>query len=232
MNNIKRFWFSVLIIIFLGLFLFFSPFFFGWFVKTKFFTKTFTERVFSFQEFKRLQAENVILRGELERLRKDRNVIIFRGGEGARAAVYSNYPFNDKNFLVIDYGKNDGAETGRPVVFNNFLVGEISQTQNSLSTVKTIFDPSWVSGVMVGKGGLRAVLRGGLPPRLELVPHDFEVKKGEIVYNTSPNFPLNAPVGEVQEANRGSGKFWEKVVVKPLFQRDELLEVLVLTSFP
>ena len=106
MNSIRRFWVLVLLIIFFVIFLFFSFNFFGFFVQSKLFFKTFTDRSFSFKELKRLQSENDILRGELERVRKNRNAIVFDGNDNVKVAVYSNYPFNDKSFLVINYGKN------------------------------------------------------------------------------------------------------------------------------
>lgn len=232
MNSIKRFWILIFITVGLGLFLFFRFDILGFSVQSRTFSGSFFDRSFNYKEFKRLEVENAILRGEIDRLRKNKNAVIFDETGGRKVKVYSNYPFNDKSFMVIDYGREDGAELGMPIVSKNILVGGISEIKNKASTVKTIFDSSWVGGVVVGGDGTKAVLKGGLPPRLELLPQEFKIQKGDIVYNTSPSFPLNIPVAVVQEAEKGSGKFWNRVVVKPLFQRDEITEVSVLFNFP
>lgn len=195
---------------------------------------SFFDRAFSYEELRRLEFENKILKEEMERLRRlkgEEQPALKK--ERRRAAVYSSYPFNDKNVFVIDFGSAEGARVGMPVVLGeNVLVGRIVKVSNFESLVRTIFDSGWVSGASIGLGEVRAALKGGLPPRLELVTRESEIKTGDLVYNTSPEFPLNMVVAVVDSAKQGSGKFWSEISVKPPFSRDSLRTVNVLVNFP
>lgn len=237
MRSFRKLLGLVFFVLVFGAFVFFYRDVIQVFFDFRFFTNSFLDRAFNYQAYKRIELENKILREEILRLRQ----ISKNSGENQQATkkevdVFSNYPFNDKDLIVINFGSRDGAKIGMPVFTgdneDNVLVGKIVALKNTQSEVRTVYDPSWVSGVVVGGERARAVLKGGEPPRLELVPQEVVIKVGDLVFNTSPEFPLGAVVASVEEVKQGTGRFWSRIIVKPLFFRENLTKLFALNDFP
>lgn len=116
------------------------------------------------------------------------------------ARVYSRYPFDDNQTLIIDVGSKDGVEVGWPVLAaENYLLGKIIKVKADVSEVRTIFSPDWKNEVKIGQAGIEAVLVGGRQPTLELVPADAGINPGDEVINASPDLPLGLFVGKISE---------------------------------
>lgn len=237
MKTFKKVWKVVVFFAIFLVFLLFRNSFFLLISDVRFLMSGFFDKSFNYRSFKRIEIENQILKDEVLRLRR-----LKRSGSGRselnrkEANVYSNYPFNNKDALIIDFGKTDGARVGMPVFgsgdFKNVLIGRIRAVKDKQSEVMTMFDSAWVSGIKISHNDSKAVLKGGVPPRLELVSGETEIKKGDVILNTSSEFPINAPVGVVASAERGTGRFWSRIYVQPLFLRNDLGLVGVATDFP
>ena len=182
-----------------------------------------------YEKAEALRLENLVLKTELETLReKDGAVRDFY----ATAKIYSRYPFNDRRLLTINLGEGSGMRVGMPVlVREGVLLGKISEVFGRQSSVETIFDPAWRSSVVIDKD-TKALLEGGVMPKLTLISRDSTVGEGARVLNTSPEFPLELFVGEIKEVAPASDDVWLTAKVDTLYDIDDLDEVLVVTNFP
>ena len=84
---------------------------------------------------------------------------------------------------------------------DNILVGKVKKAGKETSEITTLFSPEWKNVVVVGKERVRAVLRGGLEPELELAENPEKIKEGDMILNSSPEFPLGALLGRISEKN-------------------------------
>ena len=217
------------------------------FFATRGFLKSFFSAPFYYARVEDLEIENVVLKEMVFLLAQESDVqlddsleVSFGANDGGyrRVGVYSRYPYQDKRSLAIDFGERDGAKVGMPVLAHpRVLLGEIVSVSRAQSEVRTMFDTSWVSSVSlrsaVGLGqATQGVLKGGMSPQVELVSSDFSILEGDVVVNSSEEFPLGVVVGVVESAEKGSGNFWSRVLLRPIVRIEELRDVLVPIDFP
>lgn len=146
---------------------------------------------------------------ENKALRSAKSFSFTRNRHYLEASLYSRYPFNDKEILVIDAGSDDGIKEGMPVFLReNVLLGKISSTKKTQSEVETIFNSAWRSSVFIGSKKIKAVLHGGKSPILELVPKGTVLERGDLVVNSSPDFPLGAYIGTVLNIYNDGSDLW------------------------
>lgn len=147
------------------------------------------------------------------------------------AAVHSRYPFNDRHRVTIARGSMDGVSVGMPVLAApGVLLGVVVETRRRQSEVQTIFDPSWSSSVTVGE--VKAVLRGGASPWLDLIPESNRIVEGDRVRNIDPSFPYGLFLGEIGAVTRDSHNSWQRAVLRVGFKSEDLTRVLLMVEFP
>lgn len=194
--------------------------------------QSFSDRSFDYQKMRGLEAENIFLRSIVERIEQSSDSVeITTNLKHKIAPVYSNYPFNDKKRIIIGFGEKEGAKVKMPVFGSeNTLIGKITSVKNHQSEVITIFDEKWISSVAVND--VNAILEGGLPPRLELVPTNAVISPGDLVKNSSPDFPINVIVGKIKETSQNEGNLWSIIEVDSIFNINSLRRVIIKTDFP
>ena len=184
---------------------------------------------YSYRAFNDLKLENESLKSELLRKNTDSAVV----DKYLESRVYSHYPFNDKNALIIDKGALDGVKVGMPVLAaRGVLLGRIANVKDRVSEVITIFDPEWKSSVVVGEHRIKAVLQGANNPRLELIPKDAVIKEGDSVTNISPEYPILLRIGSIGAARLDEKKVWQIADVELAFSIEDIDSVLLVTNFP
>lgn len=148
------------------------------------------------------------------------------------ARVYSRYPFSDKNLIAIDKGFEDGIAEGMPVLAEKgVLLGRVRVVRRTQSEVETIADPSWKTSVAVGEARVRAVLEGGVPPRLGLIPKEAVIHEGDPVTNIDPDFPMGLLIGNARAAGEDTKKVWLTADIDLPYRVDDLQSVLIMTHF-
>ncbi|MEK9173574.1 MAG: rod shape-determining protein MreC [Patescibacteria group bacterium] len=181
--------------------------------------------------------ENEVLRAEVYRL-EALNEQSSAGLNTVTASVFSKYPFNFKNEILINVGENRAVGPGQPVVFlgesgfslRGLLLGKIDRVFSDSSLVRTIFDKEWQSSVRIGKKGYLALLQGGGEPVIRLIPKDAKISVGDVVYSVQPEFPNSLPVGEVLEIGLSSDQVFQEAKLSFPYDFSSIKAVAVLTN--
>ncbi|MEK7181487.1 MAG: rod shape-determining protein MreC [Patescibacteria group bacterium] len=157
-----------------------------------------------------LVLENQSLKSELLLLKNVRDSLPKWMADYVPAMVYSRYPFNLKDEILLGAGKNQNITGNEAVVLSvsqnadsltsgGVLAGRIKTVMENTSLAATIFDPEWRSEVKIGDKGVEALLRGGVKPELALIKKEADVKDGDLVYSTDSRFLYGIPLGYLKE---------------------------------
>jgi len=153
------------------------------------------------------------------------------------AAVYSRYPFEFRDELLIDVGGSDGVEEGKEVILpvdsysRGILLGKIKKVFSRTSIISTIFDDGWRSSVRIGDSpGVDALLIGGSEPILSFIDKEVDLKEGDIVYVVDPGFTYALPVGEIGDFYETSDKLFKEAVLNVGYNPSNIRGVLVINN--
>lgn len=141
---------------------------------------------------------------------------------GVTAQVVAASPGNFESTVALDKGTDDGVMNGQPVVAGDGLVGRVVDVSRRRATVLLLTDPQ--SGVSVrlegtNQPGVANGRAGGDLLRLEAVPPDVRVRKGDLVFTSGLNisiYPAGIPVGRVVEVRRIPGAIEQTILVRPV----------------
>jgi len=173
-----------------------------------------------------LIAENKRLREILD-IKADRNYL----KRFAVAEVISIKPFVFPAELIIDKGDRDGLKENMAVLSKDlFLIGRISLTRETSSTVVTVFNSkSRVSVVVENTREIGVLVGGGVPyVSLKYIPADSAVQKGDKVLTSgySDFYPRGIEIGEVVKVEKDPDSLFLNVAVKPYGCFTGIYEVL------
>jgi len=147
--------------------------------------------------------------------------------------IFSSYPFNNQSLVGINIGTANGINIGQAVALApGILFGKIIKTNSNSSLVETIFDNDFTAAVKIGENKVNALLKGGLPPTLEMIEKNKDIKNGDMVYSADTNFPYGFKIGEVQIINnKDTAEPFKKAFLKVGYSVNSLEEVLVIKNF-
>ncbi|MBI4094930.1 MAG: rod shape-determining protein MreC [Candidatus Liptonbacteria bacterium] len=172
-------------------------------------------------ELDTLKKENARLKSEAELLESVRAQLPEEKAVRVPALVYSRYPYNFRNELLVNAGAAEGISPEDAVLFGEFLLGAAKEVFEDSSVVRTVFDYRWQSAVRVGAQGFDALLVGGNQPRITLIDRQVKVKAGDSIVSASPGFPVGTPVGEVRAVTLSADQlFQEATITFPYDMRD------------
>lgn len=181
--------------------------------------------------------ENQALKAQLAELASLRKDIPNDSAPYKAALIYSRYPFNFKNEIVINSGSKDGISVGeivgvasqatssRSVVF----LGSVKQVFENSASVRTIFDPDFQAAVKIGSG-VDALLKGGTDPKLTMIPKDSTIASGDAVYSVSPDLPYGIALGQVDKVSYSKGQFFTEATLKLPYDLNTLKVVSIIPS--
>jgi cell shape-determining protein MreC len=157
-----------------------------------------------------LRSENLSLRATLEGRKELETILPDLSRQGTVAGVFSSYPFNFRNVLILSRGADAGIRNGGAAVFRGVLVGRVAEVGPRTSIVTTLYDPRFELAVRIGPRGVDAIQTGGTSPKITLIAKDAVIAAGDIVTSADPSLPLGLVVGEVLEpVNEPSAPFKE-----------------------
>lgn len=152
-----------------------------------------------------------------------------KGREALVAQVYSTYPFNHRNLLSINGGARNQVKPGLSVTIDGkFLLGQVIESLERLSVVRTIFDKDFSLPVRLGDEGINALLAGGQSPRLTLIEKNARIKEGDLVYSAGRDFPYGLKIGTVGIITDSLAKSFKEAVLDLPYQMNNLQKVVVL----
>jgi rod shape-determining protein MreC len=190
-----------------------------------------------------LMIENVRLKefeAQNEDLRKKLNFsethpeYILQAAE-VKGRVIGAEPNNLLAILIIDVGKRHGIDKGMPVVTERGLVGHIHTVGTNWSKVLLIIDPSSSVAAMVQSSRTQGIVSGHLGQDLVMnyIPQNEQIAVGDVVLTSGMGgkYPKTLVIGQVTEVQRQDIETFQRAVVHPSVNFEQLETVLVITSF-
>lgn len=203
-------------------------------------------------EFDEVEAENEVLRQELDELRStairgqaaretldellaELDIEILSNVDTAVARV-SDPAGNFDDFTIdINKGTDDGVRDGMPVVTRAGLVGKVVEVEKDRSQVELMTESGFGLGVRIVGTGDIALARGverGEDLRVDQgVDEGSEIEAGMLVVTSgiegSP-FPADIPVGVVSEVVIDEAELRQELRIRPVADLDSLTFVTVI----
>ncbi len=178
-----------------------------------------------------LRIENESLRHQLEAQPQERSLWNW-GLEYKPAVVYSTYPFNNKRFLGIDLGSEDGIVKLMPVAVSpEILLGRVTEVFPKYSLVQTVFDSGFKTPVRIGGSARDALLEGGNAPTVTLIKKEFPAAIGDAVYSAGIEFPYWMKIGELKQVTETDDEYFKKAELKVAYNLNEIKKVYVITNY-
>lgn len=137
--------------------------------------------------------------------------------------------------INLGAGSDRGVLHGTPVLTDEGLVGRVTEVTAATSRVQLITDPA--SAVNVQLQGSRADGLLAAQPNgelwVELIDQNANVEPGELVLTSGLGgaFPADIPVGHVVSVRRRDFELFQRAVIQPTVNFDELEIVLLVTNF-
>lgn len=177
-----------------------------------------------------IEKENIFLRTENENLKAQiqKNQYFnrkeFQNNGFLSAEVFSTYPLNVKNFLIINKGESDGVEAGAPVMAgNSIFLGVVLSVSKDFSTVRTIFDPGWQIPVKIGENKINGLFTGGNEPKIDLI--EKAVRVGDPVFLAMKGLPVGLKIGDIGEIKESGNGIFKEAVIRVFYSISELENV-------
>jgi len=175
-----------------------------------------------------LNLENQSLRAQIEVLKSQPQILDQGGVRYLRARVYSNYPTNNANFILVNSGEEDGVEVGMVgLVSPGIFLGEVIEVSSQVSVIRTVFDSEWELPVKIGARRVDALLISGTLPKLTLISKNSGIGVGAPVFLADKGYPYGLTVGSVSEVEVSDNERFDMALMKTPYDRAELEEVYI-----
>lgn len=174
-----------------------------------------------------LATENDSLKARLAELTKVAATLPTSSPDYIRAMVYSRYPLNFKNELLLDAGARGGVKIGSAVVFQGLLVGRVTKVWDGYCVAQTVFDDTFKMPVRIGSGGYDGLLTGGSYPFVASIAKSSSLKANDIVYTAASGMPYAIPVGEVQSTSTSADNLFMQATIAFPYDVNNIQTVLI-----
>lgn len=174
-----------------------------------------------------LTAENEALLAQIDALQSVASAIPTSTDAYLRAVVYSRYPLNFRDELLINAGANEGVAAGKAVVFQGVLIGTVEKVFADSSLVMTVFDANFKMPVRVGSQGFDGLFTGGAYPEVVSIKKTAALAPGDIVYTAAPDLPYGMPIGIVQATSTSPDDLFQSASLGFAYDMNTIQTVLV-----
>lgn len=145
-----------------------------------------------------------------------------------------NFQFTPEgHYLLINKGAKDGVKNDDIVVSSSgVLIGQVIDTRENSSTVRTITDPSAKVTVKLTANNTSAIARGMLNNGLTLdfISQNDEIKENDLIVTSGNDlFPAGLIVGTVTKITSNDSSLFKKVGAQVEFRNINLSRVLILS---
>jgi len=202
----------------------------------------FSSRAALRDENQRLRQENLVIKGQTQRL----NAVL---AENARyrallnsaqivenqvmvAEVVAVASDPTRHLLILDKGQGDGVAVGQPLLGAQGLMGQVVAVGEGSSRALLITDVTHAIPVQIARNGIRAIAEGTGDVDQLVVRHiaaTTDIRIGDTLVSSGlgGRFPPGYPVAEVTVVDLPPGASFATVSARPLAQLDRGRHVLV-----
>lgn len=181
------------------------------------------------EQRKQLLAENQLLKNQLNAGIPENYQQILVSISG----IDANVPIEQS--LWVNKGKNANIVQNSPVIYNNVLIGTVTQVEENRALVKLITSPeSKITAMILHEDGqnVEGILVGsfGVDLSLTQVLQGDDVKKGDTIVTSGKdgNYPQGLLLGTVKEILTNDADVFKEVSVEPIYQIDKLSTLFVI----
>lgn len=193
-------------------------------------------------ENERLKQENLIHRGQIQRmanlaaenlrLRLLLNATELFLDRVLVTEVIGVSPTPKRHTLIIDRGRNDNVYVGQPLLDAEGLMGQIISVHDNHSVGLLITDSTHAIPVQVLRNGLRSIAEGTSDYnqlRLRFLSSTADIKLGDELVSSGlgERFPPGYPVGRVTGVDQAVGTDFVEVSVSPTAKIDRSKHLLL-----
>ena len=193
-------------------------------------------------ENERLKQENLIHRGQIQRmanlaaenlrLRLLLNATELVLDKVLVTEVIGVSPTPKRHTLIIDRGRNDNVYVGQPLLDAEGLMGQIISVHDNHSVGLLITDSTHAIPVQVLRNGLRSIAEGTSDYnqlRLRFLSSTADIKLGDELVSSGlgERFPPGYPVGKVTNVDPSLGSDFVEVTVSPKAKIDRSKHLLL-----
>lgn len=175
-----------------------------------------------------VEAQNEVLKAQLAQLQIVSSQLPVSSSDDIRAMVYSRYPLNFKNELLVNAGTDDGVASGDAVIFQGILIGQVKAVFPDSAVIQTIFDDNLKMPVRIGSGGYDGLLQGGSDPSVVSVASNAQVALGDVVYSASPGLPYGLPIAEIAATSTSADSLFEQASLNFAYDANSIETVLIM----
>lgn len=175
-----------------------------------------------------LQLENQSLLAQLSKLENDPSLKTRQNKTLLKVSVYSRYPSNSQNQLLINAGTKDFVKVDDIALASEFIfLGQISSTLKDQSIVRTIFDPSWEIPVKIGKDKVDGLYVGGHFPKITLISKGKTILVGDSVIIASEDLPFGLSIGVIEEVADKKDELFKEATLRFPYNVSQLNELFI-----
>jgi rod shape-determining protein MreC len=150
------------------------------------------------------------------------------------AEVIARDVFQD--FVLINKGKDANFASGMPVLAEGkVLLGRISEVYDNFSKVMLISNKSSSFDAKISEKDIYGVIKGEGNSSIifDLIPQDKKAEEGDLIITSSLGgiFPKGLLVGQVKEIKKSDIKPYQKAILEPMFNLNDLELVFIITNF-
>jgi len=180
-------------------------------------------------DLSRLELENQGLRGQLSELSSQPSIIKDSGTTYIYARVYSTYPFNNADKLLINAGTEQGVVAGAVVLARpGIFLGEVTAANKNTSEVRTLYDPELEIPVKIGQAKIDSLLLGGHEIKLSLISKKKAAQAGQTVTLAAPQYPYGLLIGTAQDLRDSADNLFQEATLQTPYAISELNDVYVI----
>jgi len=144
-----------------------------------------------------------------------------------RAMVYSRYPFNFKNQILVSAGAQDGVSSGTAVLFQGMLLGRIIQIFPHEAIVQTVLDSGFEMPVRVSSSGYDGLFMGGASPKVGSIAKTAALQTGDVVYAAASGLPYGLPLGTVTATSTSADSLFTEAAIGFPYDMNAVQTVLI-----
>ncbi len=175
-----------------------------------------------------LAAQNDALSAQLATLQVVASQLPTSTSNEIRAMVYSRYPMNFRNELLVNEGAHEGVAQGAAVLFQGMLIGQVTSVFPDSAIVETIFDNTLKMPVRIGASGADGLLQGGSYPIIGSIASTAPIPPGAIVYSAAPGLPYGLPIAQVSATSTSADSLFQQAMLNFPYDVNNIETVLIM----